>query len=301
MSLPREDFLIARKNGIGGSDIGAIIGVSPFKSPVDVFLAKTTPNPEEEHNELFYWGHALEAPIAHRFASDHGVDVIRDVPIRHHPDHEWMIANVDGIINKSERGILEIKTVSAFGGHAWGVEGTNEVPLAYVSQCIWYMAVFDYPYAKIAALFGGNDYREFHIERDRELETILIEKGREFWFNHVLAGVPPDAHTASDAHRLFPRDTGTTMEADTELANLYWRLKSAKAQAKLSDDEVEALTTRIKLRMGDAATLTLGGEVLATWKTQTARRFDSKAFEAAHPDLCEQFRKTSESRVFRIK
>lgn len=297
----RNEFLIARQNGIGGSDIGAILGVSPFKTPVDVYLAKIDPNPAEEKNELFYWGHALEAPIAERFSLEHGIQVIRPEHIARHPDHEWMVANLDGIIPGHPNGVLEIKTVSAFGGRDWGVEGSDEVPLSYVAQVAWYMAVMDYPYAKIAALFGGNDYREFHVDRDRELEAILIEKGRAFWFDHVLARHAPEATTPSDVQRLFKRDNGSACEADDELLAVIEDLKAAKAQAKRSEGEAELLETKIKARMGEASTLLYSGQPLATWKTQSARRFDTKAFEAAHPALCEQFRKVSESRVFRLK
>lgn len=297
----RNNFLIARQSGIGGSDIGAILGVSPFKTPVDVYLAKTDPNPEEEQNELFYWGHALEAPIAARFALEHGAQVIRPEHIARHPDHEWMVANLDGIIPGQPNGVLEIKTVSAFGGRDWGVEGSDEVPLSYVAQVAWYMAVMNYPYAKIAALFGGNDYREFHVDRDRELEAILIEKGREFWFNHVQAARAPEATTPSDVQRLFKRDNGSTIDADEPLFETFEDLKAVKAQAKRLDGEIELLETKIKAHMGEASALIYHGQTLATWKTQSARRFDTKAFEAAHPALCEQFRKVSESRVFRLK
>lgn len=53
--------------------------------------------------------------------------------------------------------------------------------------------------------------------------------------------------------------------------------------------------------MGNATHLTLRGAVIATWKGQQTRRFDSTAFKAAHPDLHEQFVKVSQSRVFRLR
>lgn len=297
----KTEWLIARQNGIGGSDIGAIMGVSPFKTAVDVYLAKIDPNPADEQNELFYWGHALEQPIADRFALQNGVDVIRGVPINRHPEHEWMVANVDGIINDGNRGVLEIKTVSAFGGRDWGTEGSDEVPLSYVAQCAWYMAVMNYDYAKIAALFGGNDYREFHIDRDPELEAILIERGREFWFNHVTPRVPPAPANDKDVLRLFRRDNGTAIEATDNIADDCMRLKRMRDDAKLILNEAEVLETRIKINLGEAATLAYQGQTLATWKAQQSRRLDTNAFKVAHPDLYEQFLKTSETRVFRLK
>lgn len=296
-----EDFLTARRTGIGGSDIGAILGISPFKTAVDVYLAKTEPNPVEEENELFYWGHALEAPIANRFELDHKVNVIRDVPIARHPKHEWMVANVDGIINDSERGILEIKTVGAFAGKEWGIEGSDDVPLSYIAQCVWYMAVMGYDYAIIAALFGGNQYKEFRIPRDLTLEAALIEKGREFWFNHIMLLTPPAITTANDAIRLFKRDNGKSIECGEDIFQTYQKLKSSKEQAKALDAEIGALETDIKVAMGEASTLTYQGQTLATWKIQQANRLDIKTLEAVYPDIAAKFRKVSESRVLRLK
>ena len=259
----RVEFLEARRNGIGGSDIGAILGVSPFKTPVDVYLAKTEPNPDEKHNELFYWGHALEAPIADRFERDNKVSVLRNVPIARHKKHEWMIANVDGIINASKKGVLEIKTVSAFGGSDWGETGSDEIPLSYVAQVAWYMAVMDYDYAKIAALFGGNDYREFYVERDEELEATLIEKGREFWFSHVLPNVPPQAANDNDVIRLFKHDDGNTVEATKAVLEYYHYLKDIKQEIKKLENSRGELETKIKAYMAGAATLTHHESVIA--------------------------------------
>ncbi|WP_197328703.1 YqaJ viral recombinase family nuclease [Ralstonia syzygii] len=297
----RNEFLTARQTGIGGSDIGAILGVSPFKTAVDVYLAKTRPNPSDERSELTYWGHAVEPIIINRFSEDHGINVVKPDAIARHADHQWMVANLDGIIPGDRPGVLEIKNVSQFGTKAWGAEGTDEVPLSYVAQVAWYMAVMGYDYGVIAALFGGNDYREFRVERDAELEAMLINTGRDFWLNHVITGTPPEAKTASDVLRLFKRDDGSATEADDELFDLCEQLKTAKAEGKRVEGDIDLIETKIKARMGDAATLIYHGQTLATWKTQTARRFDTKAFEAAHPALCDQFRKVSESRVFRLK
>src|SRR5260363_129429 len=94
----RDAFLTARQACIGGSDIGAILGVSSFKSAVDVYPAKTAPNPSDAQTELTYWGHAVEPIIARRFSEEHGVELIRPNAIARHPQHDWMVGNLDGII-----------------------------------------------------------------------------------------------------------------------------------------------------------------------------------------------------------
>lgn len=296
-----DKFLAARQTGIGGSDIGAILGVSPFKSAVDVFLAKTAPNPSDAQTELSYWGHAVEPIIARRFAEEHGAQVIRPDAIARHVEHDWMVANLDGLIPGPPAGVLEIKNVNAFGAKAWGEAGSDEVPLAYVAQVAWYMAVKDVDYAVIAVLFGGNAYREFRVDRDLELEQALIQKGHAFWVNHVLSGIAPEPETPEDALRLFKRDDGTALNADDALLECCAQLKAARAHAKSIHDEVARLEMQLKTQMGPAARLAYRDQTLATWNTHTARRFDAKAFKAAHPDLYEQFMQVSETRVFRFK
>ena len=160
-----NDFLIQRKKGIGGSDIAAIIGVSQFKTALEVYLSKTTEQPEQQGEHL-YWGHALENPIIDRFIQDTGANVIRQPEMR---QHEWAIANADALIVDgagNPQAILEIKTASAYKTKDWGSDGDN-VPIEYIAQVQWYMEIFNVDYAHIAVLIGGRDYRQYTIARPR--------------------------------------------------------------------------------------------------------------------------------------
>ena len=136
-----NNFLNNRRQGIGGSDIAAIIGVSKFKTALEVYLSKTTDQPEQQGEHL-YWGHALENPIIDRFVRDTGANVIRQPEMRRHPQHEWAIANADALIVDgagNPQAILEIKTSSAFKSREWGADDTDEVPIEYIAQVQWYM------------------------------------------------------------------------------------------------------------------------------------------------------------------
>jgi predicted phage-related endonuclease len=100
---------------------------------------------------------------------------------------------------------------------------------------------------------------------------------------------------------LYAKDAGTVAEADDQLALIRQHLKDKKEQAKEIKKQMISLTTAIQLRMGEAATLLYQNKPLATWKTQSERRLDIDAIEAAHPEIVEAFRKTSEHRVLRLK
>ena len=236
-----NDFLATRRQGIGGSDIAAIIGVSQFKTALDVYLSKTTDQPEQQGEHL-YWGHALENPIIDRFVRDTGANVIRQPEMRHHPQHQWAIANADALIVDgagNPQAILEIKTASAYKTKDWGSDGDN-VPIEYIAQVQWYMEIFNVDCAHIAVLIGGRDYRQYTIERDREL-----------------------------------------------------------AAEKALKEQISQHEELLKIKIGQHAIMQHNGEKLFSWKTQSSNRFDSKAFQAAHPDLYQQFIKTTQTRVFR--
>lgn len=299
----RLAFLKARKNGIGGSDIAAILGVSKFKTAVDVYLAKTNPNPQEDNAEHLYWGHALEAPIARRFAQETGLEIMLNPPITQHSEYEWAIGNADGLILSAGKidGILEIKTSSAYNTREWGAENSDEVPMAYIAQVQWYMGIFDVAYSYLAVLIGGNQYKHYRLERDQELIELLLSRAADFWQNHVQAGVPPEPANANDVFRLYPNDDGNTVEADTETLIVYNELKSLKQQEKEIKQQIEAHEELLKTKIGSHATMQIDGNAIFTWKAQSTNRFDSKAFKAAYPDLYQSFTKTTQSRILRLK
>ena len=297
-----NNFLTQRKKGIGGSDIAAIIGVSQFKTALDVYLSKTTDQPEQKGEHL-YWGHALENPIIDRFIRDTGANVIRQPEMRRHPDYEWAIANADALITNSDtiEAILEIKTSSAFKSREWGADDTDEVPIEYIAQVQWYMWIYNLQEAYIAALIGGNQYRQYHITRDDELIAMLAEKAQAFWQNHVIPRIPPNPQDGADAQKLYPSDNGDTAEADSDTLTAYAELRELKAQEKELKAQIAAKEDLLKIKIGSYSAMQANGNTLFTWEAQQSQRFDSSAFKNAHPDLYRQYTKTSETRVLRLK
>ena len=297
-----NNFLTQRKKGIGGSDIAAILGVSKFKTALDVYLSKTTDQPEQKGEHL-YWGHALENPIIDRFIQDTGANVIRQPEMRRHPDYEWAIANADALITNGDtiEAILEIKTSSAFKSREWGADDTDEVPIEYIAQVQWYMWIYDVNEAYLAALIGGNQYRQYHITRDDELIAMLAEKAQAFWQNHVIPRIPPEPQDGADAQKLYPHDNGDTAEADSDTLTAYAELRELKAQEKELKAQIAAREDLLKIKIGNYSAMQANGNTLFTWKAQSSSRFDSKAFQAAHPDLYRQYTKQSETRVLRLK
>lgn len=323
MNMPTEEWLKQRQTGIGGSDVAAILGLSPWRSPVDVFLDKTGQTPALDANEAMYWGTVLEDVVAKHYANLSGTTIQRITKMMRHPKHDWMIGNIDrAIVTPGSRarfddgklmgadGILECKTASAYKAGDWGNPFDDDaIPTQYVAQAMWYLGIAGLEWCDIAVLIGGQKYLVKRVVRDEETIAGMIAKAEEFWVKHVLANVAPEPKSGEDALKLFPRDTGRSIEANPKTLELLARARELKEQIAALEIELEGdrkkgingVMGELKAWMADASAISIENEPLATWKAQTSQRFDATAFKAEHPDLYAKFIKPSETRVFRLK
>ena len=316
-NLSRQDWLSLRQSGIGGSDIAAIIGVSPYATAYDIYQSKTQPV-NEDTNEFAYWGTVLEDTVAREFSKRSGLKIQNVNFLMRHPEHRWAIANIDrAIINRDVSGnvrfkdgklttdqIVEIKTASEYVGKNWGLEESDEVPDQYQCQAQWYMGVTDTQVCHMAVLIGGNKYRQYKIERHQDFIDYLFEAAESFWTNNVLAGVEPDATTLQNAKDKYPRhnpDTTLDVEPDSEAAKVFEHYESLKAQEKEVKAALELAQTDLICQIQDNEALAIDGEVVATYKVQVSNRFDSSRLKKDMPELAEKYVKQSESRVMRVK
>lgn len=295
----RESWLKERQTGIGGSDAAAVLGLSKWKTPLDIYLEKRGETGNQPDSEPMLWGRALEPVIRQQYADRTGRVVRIHEGILRHPQHDFMLANLDGVTDDGR--LLEIKT--ARSGQDWGEPGTDEVPQAYLLQVQHYMAVTGLVVADVAVLIGGSDFRLYEVPADQELQGMLIEAEAEFW-RRVVDGVPPEPVSFADAQARFGRvsvagEVEATSEALAAIAELRTVRESMKA-LELREEEAKAI---VMCLLGDHDTLVGQGRALATWKaSRPSVRFDSSAFKAAHPELHAQFSKAGEaSRRFLIK
>lgn len=302
-NMPRDEWLNWRRKGIGGSDAAVIVGVNPWKSPVDLWREKTgqAEAPDLSDNEAVYWGTVLEDIVAKEFSRRTGLKVRRRNVVFQHPEHLFMIANIDrDIVGKNEG--LECKTTNAYGRGAW--DG-DEVPDQYYLQVQHYCAVVGYEGMHIAVLIGGQRFITKYVPRDEEVIKVLIKAETEFW-QHVIDGTMPPvdgSEASADALRqVYPVANGSviTLPDTAEL----WVRQYEKACADIKEAEtrkLEAQNTLCQMLGGNETGLV--GDYQVEWKNCAGRKlFDSKRFEQEHPDLYAQYIKIGEpSRRFRVK
>ena len=183
-----DDWYKLREKRIGGSDIGAILGVNKYKSIIDVYIDKTEGS-SFEGNESTYWGHIHESTIMKEFGKRHKEFIVYQAPYSVIDD--FLIANLDGVLKDKENGeygVLEIKTTNAYNYKDW--DG-DVVPQYYYAQVQHYLMLTGYKFAYIAVLIGGNHYKDFKIERNEEDIELIRNKATEFYNENILKLIPP--------------------------------------------------------------------------------------------------------------
>lgn len=247
----RTEWLEARKNYIGGSDLPAIIGLDEYKTPVDVWLEKTGRSEPEEAGEPAFWGTTLEDVIARVAADRNGWKIQRVNQPFQHPEYAFLRGNVDRrILNVSE--VMECKNLNAFTG------ASLKEPLdKHVVQVQTYLGLTGWERGHLIYLVGGNRLVQFEIARDQELIDLLTAQAVTFWQYVERDEMPPidpeHAATPDLLAKLYPGTNGETVELPPDLEPWAGVLAQAKADIKSLDAVVTAAENRIKAAMRDAA------------------------------------------------
>jgi len=299
----REHWLKERKNYIGGSDLGAICGLNPYRSALDVYLDKTSDDISEETNAAMRWGNLLEDVVAKAYSEDTGYDVEIEPNTIYHPEYSFLAANIDRWADNKRR-ILECKTASFLKAKEWGDLGTDQIPESYLIQNATYSAVCNVPVVDTAVLIGGQDFRIYTYERNKELEDKLIKIACNFWHNHIEKRIPPKCVNTRDTFNLFPQSNHHEIVAESNILEKWERLKAAKEEEVRIQSTIEKLKTDIQEFMRDYDVLIDGqGNVIATWKNTAPKSLvDVKKFKEKYREIYEKcINYGKQSRMFLIK
>lgn len=295
--LPREEFLASRADGLGGSDIAAVLGMDRHASPLKIYLEKRgelpdLPRPDwlEEAADI---GAEMEEFIASRFARMTGTRVER-IGTLAHVERPWMRVNLDRRVLGCPDGpcFLECKNRSEYQFEDWRDGAPDEPAL----QVHWGNGVSGYSHGHLAALIGGNKFRHIRIDRDEQLLTHLVDAGAQF-MERVRTGNPPpvdgsDATTELLAH-LFEVAPDAIREIDPmTVADLLAERTRLKAEVKARDDRLSEIDNQLTWTLGDAEIAQHNQQVIYTAKANGT--FASKRFEEAHPEIAARLRRTAE-------
>ncbi len=290
-----------RQSGIGGSDAAAVVGLSKYRTPLDVYREKIGEAEPFEQTDAMYFGTLLEDVIAGEYARRTEQQVRRVNKTFRHKDLPYMMAHVDRMIVGKKKG-LECKTAGKwFKREDWGDEGSDLVPPDYLLQCQHYMEVIDLHEMDLAALLAGNDWRIYTLKRDAEIGAMLRDVYKQFW-KLVQDRTPPEPKTIGDLAWLYPKDNGQSVITTDAVALAVTELGEVNEKAAALKKRQDELKLAINHHMKDA-TLLIGqdGRELATLKAQSTSRIDEKRLKAEKPEVAEAYTAVSEYRVLRLR
>ena len=238
----------ARKQYIGGSDAAAILGISRYKTPLQVWAIKTGEivPPDIDDVVAVKLGKKLEQTVAEFFEDATGKKLARVNNTIYHPDYPFLAANIDRRVIGEEAG-FEAKTTNQFKQSEWEKE---EIPVEYLIQCIHCMAVTGWPVWYIAVLIGNQKFLWKKIERQNKVIDDLVKKEVAFWNNFVVPKIMPMQITSEDSsilYVLFPHAAEeSVIELGDDASKICESLDSMKADYNVLEKEIDAQENTLK-------------------------------------------------------
>lgn len=240
-----------RRNFIGGSDIAAVMGVSRWKTPLQLWSEKTGKVEPEDLSDKEYveLGSELEDFIAKKFEKKTGLKVRRAPKQYVDIMFPFMACQVDRLVTGTDD-LLECKNASAWKEKEWAGE---EIPIEYIFQVSWQLMITGRKKGYIAVLIGGNKFIWKEIDADQELFLKMTNSAIKFW-DMVQNNIPPMAQSGDNDFliELYPSGSDQIKEATQDIAEAIATLQLIKAEiieAEKKKDEIEA---KIKAVIGNA-------------------------------------------------
>jgi putative phage-type endonuclease len=311
----REEWLAERRKSLGGSDMGAVLGMSPFASPTTVWMDKTGKSPDKEPSEWMRLGTDLEEYVARRFTEKSGLKVINDTATLRNDKYPHLHANIDRKVVGQKAGV-ECKMISTLNEKKYR---NGNFPDNYYTQCVTYLAVSEYDRWYLAVLIYGIGLRIYQMTRiandvkpewcessvyvdDGEIEA-LTNTGEEFWKNYVETGALPPSDgskaTTDALATIYPESDDTCCDLSSFNSKLILYSNITKEIKKLESHK-DDIVNEIKQFMATAGK----GEnehFKVSWTSSERKTLDSKRLAQEHPEIdLNEYYKISSSRTFRV-
>lgn len=302
-----QQWLQARREGIGSSEIGTILGLNKYETPYQLWRRKRGLDAPQEENFFMKAGHYLEDAVSRFYADATGSEIIKASAgeyivvndakpfLRVSPDRTFWLP--DMVRNATNKGIVECKTTQM-------PVTEDDIPMSWFTQLQYQLGVTGMKQGAIAWLTQGREFGYVNYDYDPDYFQFIVEKADAFWNEFIVGGAEPPSINAEDVIRKAPESvTGKTLEATEALADAIADLKQMKADYSALEAKIDAATDAVKLAMGDAESITYCGGTLVTWKSskKATEKFDYKRYQDEHADLIKGYMVKTSTRRFLVK
>jgi putative phage-type endonuclease len=248
----RTRWLERRRKGLTATDIPALFGLSPWRTPLNVWLSKLRPE-AEEHAYRYDKGHALEPALAAEYARRTGDRLEKPPALLAHPDHPLILASLDYLAHAPDMTrALELKT-----SYTWEEWADDAIPDLYSSQALLQLEVTGLDEAVFFADVAGR-LEVRRIKRDPVWGREAIETALAWWDDYVVTGTPPPLDEVRDyplLSRVWQPVPGTEVEATDAVMGAVKAYHALRERAKEREKTMTGLKTQIRAHMGTATLL----------------------------------------------
>ncbi len=265
-----------RTESIGSSDASAIVGLNPWRTPVDVWLEKTGRAASFKGNEATEAGDLLEDAVINRALQKiKAVSHERAPELMYADGLPFISARLDctAVLPEGDRTIVEGKTsgiTKMLDMDAWGEEWSDAVPDYYKIQVQHQLFVAgpDYQFAILSALIPPRGFVMFCLPRQQDVIDALVERHIEFW-ECVRTDTPPEGEASIEVAKRLRRLDGKETNLDWTLVA---SLERAKSDLKAAKDQEEKSQAALLLALGDAEIGKYEGGIV-TYKESTRKSY----------------------------
>lgn len=296
---PRDVWLKARREGIGGSDALASLGLDPWKTRLEVYLDKVGQAPEREQTDRMRWGQIVEAAILEWFTERTGIPYVRQGLLRS-VEQPWQLASVDALAD--DGGVVEIKNTNFHRRDEWA---EDQVADGAEAQSQHYLDVTGRTHAWVVAQVGGEPPVIRRVERDDALIADIRAMELDLW-RMVEARTPPPLEGGKAAEtlvkRLFPTGVpGKRIDVDAEFMKKLGEYGDEHIKHSAADKRKKAIRAELAHVMGDATEAYYGGHLVATRRNQSKDKADIAALRERFPEAAAETVTETRFRVFNSK
>lgn len=291
-----------RINYLGGGDAAAILGLSRYRTALQVWALKTNQiTPQDISQEMpVKLGNMLEETVCKLFEEETGKVLIPAPETLFHPKYKFIGGNLDRLV-QGENALFEAKTTNSFKQSEW--EDKDEIPVEYQIQCQHYLIVTGLARAYIGCLIGNRKFVWRIIERNEKLLEDILKKEVKFWQDFIVPKIMPMQITSEDSsilYTLFPQAAPESIiELGDDVSALCEALDSMQADYKVLEMEIEKQKNELRARMKTYETA-VTPKYKITWKNQKERRVDVTLLKKEEPAIYEKYAPEKEKRVLRL-
>ncbi len=247
------EWLELRRTGLGASDMAAVMGVSPYRTPYQLWAEKTGAVPPQKVGAAANRGVLLEDAVGAYYEQETGRKLRKSNGVVRLKDQPRFMASLDRTIVGSN-GIVEIKTSTS---PRWSI---YPVPPEVVVQTTWQMGIMGAPWCDVAVLLGGLVFKIERVHFDQALFNVMLATAYEF-----LAAV--DSNTAPKLQALDAQAYGlATPQAKDELVQanesherLVKELRAVNAELHFAEERKAGIEIQLKEAIAENAGLTGNG------------------------------------------